>query len=189
MTALPLWAYYNRVGTEEQVFDVAARMAESSTAPIQLLCYAHALSRRQKFAEALQVLDRRMRREMDGDCFRIYIMAELHPDNLDALCASMKELIERYGSRNAEYNFPLETCRRIYLLLGMKNEAAGIFPEVKRQLSFDINEPGLARAYFSYVGGSNIDEDLSIQGKRWEMFLYRYLVGLTHLADGDRACS
>jgi hypothetical protein len=67
----------------------------------------------------------------------------------------------------------------------MKEEAAATYVDVMRQLPDDLT--GLAKGYFDYAGGKPGDDFLKLEEARWAMFLARYLVGLTRLADGDRA--
>jgi serine/threonine protein kinase len=183
-----LWCYYNLAGTEEQIFDLAQRAAEGSTAPYQLLQYAHVLCRRKRFTEALSVIERRKWREIDGDCLRVYVLAELHPDDLSMAQDALHEMQHRYTSHatHESHYSGLDSCRRMLFLLGMRDDAITAYRAARRNLA--PNHDDLEGHYFEF-GSNDMDEKklLEATGVRDWLYHARYLAALKALAEGDRA--
>jgi serine/threonine protein kinase/Flp pilus assembly protein TadD len=178
-----LWSYYSLVGTDEQLFDVAKRMAETSTAPSQLLRYAHMLCRRKQYAEALEVLERRKQHEVEGDALRAYILAEMHPDNISLARAAAVELKNRYAQGRMYSG--LDSCRMLLLLLGLRDEAIADYRAAQQQSNDNLRE--IVRSSFDFACGTITESQLlSKHDDRPGLLRARFLAGLIRLNEGDR---
>jgi serine/threonine protein kinase len=178
-----LWSYYGLVGTDEQLFDVAKRMAESSTAPSQLLRYAHMLCRRKQFGDALEVLEKRKQHEVEGDALRAYILAEMEPQNISLARAAAVEIRNRYAQGRMASG--LDSCRMLFLLLGLRDEAIADYRAAQQQSNDKLGE--IIRSSFDFACGTITESELlSKHGRRPHLLRARFLAGLIRLNEGDR---
>jgi serine/threonine protein kinase len=178
-----LWSYYSLVGTDEQLFDVAKRMAESSTAPSQLLRYAHMLCRRKQFGEALEVLEKRKLHEVEGDALRAYILAEMQPENISLAHAAAFELKNRYAQERMYSG--LDSCRMLFLLLGLRDEAIADYRAAQQQSNDKLAE--IVHSSFDFACGAITESELlSKHADRPHLLRARFLAGLIRLNEGDR---
>ena len=185
-----LWSYYSRLQNEQKMLEIAQKSAEHSTIPNMLHRYAVVLCRRGQFADALNVLDRRQWREIDGDCLRAYILAEMNPGNADAALASIREAYEYYSKKiiSEHMSSELDTCRRIFFLLGRNDEAISAYRAARPRLAAETDVA--EKCYFDY-GCDDISEDELMRSveMRGERLAAYQLIALRHLAQGDRSAA
>jgi tetratricopeptide (TPR) repeat protein len=113
-----LWVYFEQTGQEPALFDLSRRAAENSTAPVFADRYAEALYRRGLCREALEVLERRKAKTFVGDNYRVFILAELHPQDLTLARAAYDEMASRYTAAGH-----VVYLQELLCLLGYKDEA------------------------------------------------------------------
>jgi serine/threonine protein kinase len=173
--------YYEQTGQDEAAFEIVRNEAQRSTAPGNAIFYALALCRIGQFAEALRVVDGREWREIDGDRLRIYILCELHPNELSIARAALEELPQRYVSEDSWHNY-----RRALLLLGAKHEAlVATQAGLARYGPVPADDPWKPISDY-YLGELTDSQILNLQTIRWVRFYAHYTVALHHLASGNR---
>jgi hypothetical protein len=183
--ALARWAYFEQAGLESDSLAAARRAAGQSDSPVFAYRYALALYRQNELENALQVLDKRKRAEVSGDCLRAFIIAELHPDDRAIARAAYEELANRYASSSSAI-YP----QNVLLLLGDKKESVAASRALRKQALTHLRYGNLKRLLDYYCGDLSDAELVAASAKsKWSLCDAHFAIALSHLADGDRAAA
>jgi hypothetical protein len=186
--AYALWYYFGLMGREGEQFEYSRRAAEGPSASILKTRYAIALSRRRQFAEALRVLDERSWDEVHGDELRSYVLAELHPNNINIARSSNEQTKQRYLPEMVReaMESEMQHYRRTLCVLGQTDEAVASYRLARGRL--DPETQDWEKRLFDF-GSRSISEAelLDVAKEKWTSFYVYYEIGLFRLSEGDRA--
>jgi serine/threonine protein kinase/tetratricopeptide (TPR) repeat protein len=179
--------YYEQIGDETAARALVARAAERVGNTRVLLYYAHILYREREFEKALEVLARRkVEDDSEGDMFRAYLLAERKENGPALAYAAYRGLMQQYPKAGPVPLFG----HSVLLLLGRKAEAGSAmraFREGGGQ--FRYREQEFAERLLAYTCDDLSEEDLlgTAGASRIDQAIAHWLIGLTRLAEGDRA--
>jgi tetratricopeptide (TPR) repeat protein len=179
-----MWQYYDDTGDPVKAFEVARRAAEGSGSPVAALYYATSLYLQGRFPEALQCLDQRRQTDLIGDLTRGFVLAEL-PDGPRRALDVCDQLAGRYPREVWELRY------RDYLLLflGRKEQARESLRRFRLPFAQDPDWKAFFEAMRQFGCGELSDEAYLARagGSRWMQGFAHFEIGLSRLADGDRA--
>jgi tetratricopeptide (TPR) repeat protein len=180
--------YFAHLGQEDTALAELRQGSEGANASSNIFYdYAVALYRRGAFEEALKALTRLDERSANfNESGRAYILAEL-PNGYDRALQAYGELVERKPQAlNALYP------QTVFRLLGRKSEAVEASRGIREQFS---RMPPWVLEWYQHLLDYNCDmiseeELLKAAGKsRWHQCEAHFFIGLTLLAQGDRAAA
>jgi hypothetical protein len=181
-----LWLYFEELGERGKALDVARRSFQRSENDLAAVYYTTSLYQEDKFAEALQFLDKR-RKPAPGPyiVMRVFHLAEL-PNEGPRLA------LEAYQKFDSKYPPSwLITWGRVQVLLflGRKEEALAILRRDRLPfvVSQDWKDFYVARHQFERGELSGEAYLAKAGASRWRQFHAHYELGLFRLAEGDRA--
>jgi hypothetical protein len=178
-----MWQYYHDIGDSAKALEVTQRALAKSGGPIALLS-ALSLYREAKFAETLRCLNERRQADLIGDVTRAFVLAEL-PDGGRLALDNWHKLTRRYTHEVWELRYP---CY-LLLFLGRKEQAQANL----RKFRLPFAQAPDWRDFFAAMHRFGCGE-LSEAGylakaasSRWKQAFAHFEIGLSRLADGDRA--
>jgi pentatricopeptide repeat protein len=185
--AYALWYYFGVIGREPEQFQFAQLAAEGDRSPVVKTRYAIALCRRGQFEEALRVLDERKSNEIDGDRLRTYVLAELHPGDIDIARKSNEEIKRRYLPEMAMESLysEMESYRRTLFLLGQTGDAIASYRLAKGRLEQSFAD--WEKPFFDFATRNIAEDELFDKSdEKWISFYKHYVVALFRLSEGNR---
>jgi tetratricopeptide (TPR) repeat protein len=180
-----LWVHFEQTQNEAEYFNLARRASENSSAPVIAYHYALALHRRAQVDDALQVLDRSKWRAFAGDYLHVWLLAERYPQDLSRARAAYEEMVKQYALTGDNSD-----SQQLLRLLGYKDEAVTLARSQRQKGSGSaLSGNEFLKRELDYFCGELPETDLlkGLDRSRWMRCRAHYEIGLTRLADGDRA--
>jgi hypothetical protein len=178
-----MWQYFEDTGDPVRALDVARRAFDQSAGPVSFL-YADSLYRQGRFAEAWKSFDRRKQTDLVSDVTRAFILAEL-PDGPRRALDECDRLARKYPRAVWELRYR----GYLWLFLGRKEQARATLQGFRRPFAESQDWKDFFEAMRQF-GRGEVSEDEYLErakGSRWQQGFAHFEVGLSRLADGDRA--
>jgi hypothetical protein len=178
-----MWQYYDDIGDADNALKVARRALDRSGGPIATVC-ADSLCRQGRFPEALQCLDQRRRADVIGDVTRAFVLAELPGgprralDECDALARRYRRDVWELRYRGYLWQF-----------LGRKEQARASLRGFRRPYAESEDWKEFFEAMRQFGCGELSEDPYLVKAgeSRWKQGFAHFEIGLSRLADGDRA--
>jgi serine/threonine protein kinase len=178
--------YYAQIGDEAAATEALRRAADRPADNPVLVAYAADCYRRGETEKALEVLARRKDQgDWGGNLLRAYLLAERPNGGPAQAYEAVREWMGRYGTAE---NVGLGATA--LLVLGRKAEAQSYVRGQSapgRQLG--PKRQDFSERYRAYASGEDPSEEALLRaarGLRSQRCRAHFLIGMTHLADGDR---